>query len=252
MSKVYLFFPIRFASVFVLGATLLPALYAQQPSTNSPPVPAPVSSAAPPKAATPTIQSNEHLSLAEQKSSKGDVAGAFAEAETALKLDPQNGNAYLVRGSFHAQKKEWADAARDYEMARGLTPAIANLVKFDLSELKFMQKDYDGARPGFVDLQSDKDIGDLAAYKVFLCDLLGHHEDVATKELAAFDQVGGNPSYYFANASWDLLHQKTEDARSWFLSAFRIYADNPQKLTNYSASLKNLGYLPLPPKPEDQ
>jgi hypothetical protein len=107
-----------------------------------------------------------------------------------------------------------------------------------------MQKQYDVARPGFVALENDPDMGDFASYKVFLCDLFGGHPDVAKKELDAFDDVMGNPSYYFSNAAWSLVHKNTEEARSWLLSASRIYP--PQKNVYYAQSLRDLGYLPLP------
>jgi hypothetical protein len=119
------------------------------------------------------------------------------------------------------------------------------VIKFDQAELKFMQKKYDDARPGFVGLQSDKDFGDFATYKVFLCDLFGAHQEVAAKELDALNQVGGNPSYYFGNAAWDLVHHKTNEASDWLRSAARIYANAPAKIAQYTTSLRDLGYLPI-------
>jgi len=118
------------------------------------------------------------------------------------------------------------------------------VLKFNLVEVHFMQKQYDQARPGFVALERDPDMGDFALYKVFLCDLFGGHMDVAKKELDVFNDTMGNPSYYFANAAWSLAHNHVEDARSWLLSASRIYP--PRKNMYYSQSLRDLGYLPLP------
>jgi hypothetical protein len=61
--------------------------------------------------------------------------------------------------------------------------------------------------------------------------------------------VGGNPSYYFANAAWDLVHHKPDEARSWLGSASDIYT--PAKNGFYAASLFDTGYLPLkPPAPD--
>ena len=96
-------------------------------------------------------------------------------------------------------------------------------------------------------LESDPDMGDLASYKIFLCDLFGGHEDVAKKELDAFNATGSKPSYYYSNAAWSLFHKNTEDARSWLVSALRIYP--AQKNEFYQSSLKDLGYLPLPAPP---
>jgi hypothetical protein len=93
-------------------------------------------------------------------------------------------------------------------------------------------------------LTNDPDMGDFAQYKVFLCDLFGGHEEQAKKELDVFDAAMGNPSYYFANAAWSLVHKNIEDARGWLVSASRIYP--PQKNAYYAQSLRDLGYLPIP------
>jgi len=175
---------------------------------------------------------------------KRQLEPALNEVNEVIQHNSQNKQAFVLRGAIYAAQKQWDRADYDYEVALVIDPENV-ILKFDLADLKFMQKKYDDARSGFVEIQSDKDIGDFAAYKVFLCDLLGAHEDVAAKELEAFDQVGGNPSYYFANAAWDLVHNKNEDAAGWLKSAGYIYANSPQKFTRYTSSLTSLGYLPL-------
>ncbi len=87
-------------------------------------------------------------------------------------------------------------------------------------------------------------MGDLAAYKVFLCDLLGGHEAVARKELDAFNDIAAKPSYFFSNAAWSLVHRNVEDARSWLNSAANVYPS--AKIAYYATCLRDLGYLPLP------
>jgi len=119
-------------------------------------------------------------------------------------------------------------------------------VRYDLADLKFKQKQFDDARAAFVPLQDNKDpeLSDLIKYKIFICDLFAGHDDVAAKELDAFNQVGSNPSYYFGNAAWDLVHKKTDDAKGWLLSATQIYPVRKHLL--YASILKQMGYLPLP------
>jgi hypothetical protein len=107
-----------------------------------------------------------------------------------------------------------------------------------------MQKAYDDAHSGFISLEKDPEWGDLAAYKVFLCDLFGGHEDLAQSELNAFNKVESNPSYYYSNAAWDLFHKRPESAMSWLNAAARIYPH--KKVFFYSATLIEFGYLPLP------
>jgi hypothetical protein len=221
----------------LFGLVLAPVIHAQEPSTNSSPV-----SSAP--AAPPAESVTQMLNESYQAMAKGELDAALDKVNGVFKLDSQNKNAHLLRASIYAQQKQWENADFDYEVALVLDPQDAT-VKFNRAELKFMQKKYDEARPGFVQVQSDKDLGDFATYKVFLCDLLGAHEDVAAKELDALNQGEENPSCYFGNAAWDLVHNKTDDAANWLRSAARIYADTPQLLVRYVTCLKNLGYLPL-------
>ena len=107
------------------------------------------------------------------------------------------------------------------------------MVKFNIAEVKFVQKYYDQARPAFSEILNDKsDLADLANYKVFLCDLFGGHEDAAKKDLDVFNQVASKPSYFYANVAWSVYHKQVEDARSYLGSAEHIYT--PQKKTAFT------------------
>jgi hypothetical protein len=186
----------------------------------------------------------EPLRDAYQLYGKNDLDGALAKANDVIKDNAQNKDALMLRATIYAKQQKWDQADLDYNMASVIDPGNP-VIKFDQAEIKFMQKKYDDARAGFVEIESDKDLGDFATYKVFLCDLFGSHEEAAAKDLDALNQVGGNPSYYFGNAAWDLVHKKTADASDWLQTASRIYAGAPQKIANYTASLQDLGYLPL-------
>jgi len=188
-----------------------------------------------------TILLGQAHQLVEQK----QFDAGLDKVNAALHAAPQNSEAYALRGGIYAEEKLYYQAGKDFQTALqidGKNPRV----KFSLAELQFMQMNYDDARHGFVGLKQDPDIGDLATYKVFLCDLFGNHGQVAANELDAFNQVGSNASYYFANAAWSLAHHKTEDGRGWLASAANIYAPNKFKL--YTTSLVALGYMPLPPQ----
>jgi tetratricopeptide (TPR) repeat protein len=192
----------------------------------------------------PINQENPLLQDALRLDSQGHFDSALEKVNSAFQDDPKNLTAYSIRGKIYSEMKLWDQARKEYETILQIDHKNS-IAKFNLIELKFMQKAYDDARLGFVALEQDPDWGDLAAYRVFLCDLFGGHEDAAQGELDAFNKVGANPSFYFANAAWYLYHKRPEDARSWLNSAARIYA--PRKVFLYSSSLRELGYLPLPP-----
>ncbi|HEX4139459.1 MAG TPA: tetratricopeptide repeat protein [Candidatus Methylacidiphilales bacterium] len=164
----------------------------------------------------------------------------LAAADALVKKDPANVIGFLQRGNAYGNKRQWDLARQDYEHALQLDPKCTT-ASFNIAELEFMQGHYDAARPSFLAIVTSDDFGDLAKYKVFLCDLFGGHEQVAAKELAVFNQVGSEASYYFANVAWSLYHKKSEDAQTWWQSATQIFA--PDKVNLYAKPLIDLGYI---------
>jgi tetratricopeptide (TPR) repeat protein len=173
---------------------------------------------------------------------KGDWDGALAKISDVIQHEPANSKYYVLRGDLYAKKKMWTESEKDFLTSQKIDPADVT-TKFDLAEIQLMQKKFEDARPGFHALENDPDLGDLATYKVFLCDLFGGQEDTAARQLNLFDKAGGNASYYYANAAWLLFHDRPDDARSWLQSAWRIYPR--RKCYNYESTLDELGYLPL-------
>ena len=220
-----------------LGLVLTPAIHAQELLPSSSP-------ASGGSAASPATFVSDMMRESCQNLAKGDLDAALDKVNGVINLESQNKQALLLRGAIYAKQERWDKADYDYRVALLMDPA-SSIVKFDMAELNFIQKKYDDARSGFKEVKGDKELGDFATYKVLLCDLFGAHEAVASEDLEALNQAGGNPSYYFGNAAWDLVHNKTDDAAAWLKSAAKIYADSPQKFTKYTTCLTNLGYLPL-------
>ena len=174
---------------------------------------------------------------------KKDLDGALNIVDEAVKNNPKSFAALTLRGMIYSQKKQWTSADADFNSALAIDPTNV-VVRFNLGEIRFVQKDYDGARVRFQQLINDPVMGDFASYKVFLCDLFGGHEAKAKQELASWDEETG-PSFYFGTAAWDLVHKDIEGARSYLISAAGIFPASKNQF--YSASLRDLGYLPLPP-----
>jgi len=217
--------------------------------TNSPAAGAPATNSAPagvnpapaqPDAITAILSDAVHLMT------QGQPDAALDKVNLAIRLAPQDPDPYGLRASLYAQKQAWPEAQKDYHKVLEIDPANVP-AKFDLAEIKFKLKLYDQARSDFAALEKDEALGDLASYRVFVCDLAAGHVEAAGRELDAFNQIGGNASYYFANAAWSLYHHKTEEGRGWLTSGVQIYAQ--EKVNSYCTSLKDLGYLPLPPAP---
>jgi hypothetical protein len=219
--------------------TLLPIARAQDLAPTSPtPKDSP--------AGNQTESTADILREAVRDLSQNNADLALQKVSKVIEGDSQNKDAHLLRAGIYGEQQRWEDADHEYQLVLVMEPDNA-VAKFDVADLKFLQKKYDDARGGFAELESNKDLGDIATYKVFLCDLVASHEDVAAADLKALNQAGGTPSYYFGNAAWDIAHNKNEDAAGWLKSAAYIYQNAPQKLSNYVASLRNVGYLPLHP-----
>jgi Tfp pilus assembly protein PilF len=235
---------LRLVFVATLASTFGLSALGQTPAPSAPPA------GTPPTAATdstvPSDPAAPMLKQAYDMVTHNNLDGALTLVNDAVKNNPKSFAALTLRGMIYSQKKDWINAQSDFNSALTLDPNNM-VVKFNLGEICFVQKQYDQARARFLPLESDPAMGDFATYKVFLCDLFGGHEDVAAKELAVFNSVESHPSYYFGNAAWDLYNKKTEDARGWLQSAANIYI--PAKNQFYSQSLRDLGYLPLPPPP---
>ena len=181
---------------------------------------------------------------------QGQYDSALAKATAVIQAEPKNVNAYIVRGHIYSEMKLWDKAGADYQAVLQIDPENFP-ANFNICEVNLMQKDYDHARVGFVALEGNPDWGDLAAYKVFVCDLFAGHEAVAQSELDAFDKAGGHASYYYSKATWEFYHKHPEPAQTWLDEAAWIYPH--KKVYFYSATLVDFGYIkPQPQEGQNQ
>ena len=160
----------------------------------------------------------------------GRLDEALALLSPAIQSNPTDPALYSARSFVYSRQGNTDLERQDLMKAIDLGDK-SSLVKFNLAEIDFTQKNYDAARAGFLALVTDADRGDLASYKVFLCDLWGGHDEDAAKELNVFKIAGSNASYYFSNIAWDLYHHKIDDARTYLDSANRIYSPTKSKST---------------------
>ena len=186
---------------------------------------APSVSPAPATKNVPAPDSNEVNELLNESSTlltQGKQDDALRKVDAALQIDPKNTLAYTLRAAIYAQEKLWDRAEQDYQTAYKIAPSEV-VFKYNMAELQFMQKAYDNARPGFFALQHDKELGDLASYKVYLCDLFSRRNDIADKEREAIKKTGESPAYYYSNVAWYLIHQQKEEADTWLSSALQRF-----------------------------
>jgi hypothetical protein len=172
-----------------------------------------------------------------------ELDARLVDLDAQLDAHPDDIIALGDRGAVYAEKKSWALAEKDFSAALKLKPKLAK-ASFDLAEMEFQQKRYDNARPGFLALEYDPNLGNLAIYKVFLCDLFAGHEALAKKELDDINEAEADAAYYYANVAWFAYHHQADQARKWLTPATYIFSISKSML--YTSSLNDLGYLPLP------
>lgn len=219
MLKVHFSFRAALLAVCLVCAPVSPAeesLSPSTPTTNTPP--------------TPDADAvKELLGESSDLLARGNLDDALRKVDTALQIDPRNILAYTLRASIYAQEKLWDRAEQDYQTAYKISPSEV-VFKYDMAEIHFMQKAYDAARPGFAALQNDKRVGNIATYKVFLCDLFNRNNDAAAKDLAAIKKAGESPAYYYGNVFWFWAHQQKPEANKWLTSALQLYDSHIHQL----------------------
>jgi len=216
-----------------LGATLLLAFF---PACPCPAEDAPATNSTAPTPPTPAETAQDLIGKSTRNLADGNLDDAVSEANMAIQLDPQNPSAYELRGSIYIEKKIWDQAERDYAKADQISPDPA--YKYKLGEIKYVQRSFGDARFHFAQLQKDPRLGDLANYKVFLCDLLDGHESIAAQDLAAIDRGPKNPSFYFCHCVWASYHGSPQEANKYLVTARKLYDRSTYEL--YYLSLVEL------------
>jgi tetratricopeptide (TPR) repeat protein len=186
--------------------------------------------------AAPRYDFQEITQLEQEK--KFDAA--LAKANAAVEADPKSIDPYVVRGHLYSEMGQWEKADADFATILQIDPDNFP-AQFNRCEVKLALKDYDDARQGFFNLEKNPDWGDLAKYKVFVCDLFAGHQIASASELETLKREETHASYFFANATWNFYHNQPREAQSWLDSATRIY---PRKtIYFYAATLVDSGYI---------
>jgi tetratricopeptide (TPR) repeat protein len=242
-------FTISCAAIVVLGlsisgtcrAQMLPPPLSLHTTTNTPLT---VTIPKPPPSPDSTVDSQFGYQEIQLLEHEGKYDEALAKATALVEADPKTIPPYVVRGHIYSEMSQWDKADADYQTILQIDPSNF-AAQFNRCEIQLSKKDYDKARDGFFALEKNPDWGDLASYKVFVCDLFAGHELASRSEFETFNKAGTHASYYFANATWSFYHKQPDEGQSWVNSAERIY---PHKaIYFYSATLVDRGYMkPLP------
>jgi Tfp pilus assembly protein PilF len=176
----------------------------------------------------PPSSALDYLDRASSELESSQLEDAVGDASRCIALDSKNVRALEVRAHAYAKEKLWDRAERDYAAANDIAPSAA--YRFQMAEIRFVEKDYSNARPRFTQLVNEPSLGDLARYKIFLCDLLAGHDLIAARDLADLDSRPTQPSFSYGHATWFLFHNDRTSATQLFSRASHLYGETTQQL----------------------
>jgi tetratricopeptide (TPR) repeat protein len=159
-------------------------------------------------------------------------------------------DAYVLYGSCQVELRAFDKAMAAFQKADELAPNAPG-VRFNISEIYFVSKEWDKADAIYEDLLKDgaakgnllgKQLLRLVEFKSLLCKIkLGKLEEaeVLSKK---YDFLDDSPYYYYANAAMAYSKEETLKAEEWLARARRVYRA-PGLLETWQDTLIEFGYI---------
>ena len=176
----------------------------------------------------------------------GDYAGALHLLEQADALEPDQADAWNLRGVVYLKQKVYDKAEAAFSRSVKIDPTLW-AAQFNLAEVSFQQKNFARARSVFEGLLAQTDRynagnkWELVAYKAFLCALLSGDEADARKKLAKLPATGGTtPAFLYAQAALAFSHKDAAGANRILAGAQTTYTPVLNGL--FSPSLETAGW----------
>jgi Tfp pilus assembly protein PilF len=181
----------------------------------------------------------------------GDYPQAHLLIDKADKLEPDQADAWNLRGAIYLKQKMYDKAGTAFARAAALDPKLW-AAQFNIGEVAFDQKDYRRARTRFESLLDQTDHfkeanrWELAAYKAFLSCLLMGDDANARKKLAKLPAKGATPAYLYAQAALSFSRKDFVTAEKTLATAETTYP--PAENDLFASSLETIGWkTPAPP-----
>jgi Tfp pilus assembly protein PilF len=236
----------KLRALFLLGAMLLAAAATGHAQTSNAPI-LPASNETPTvlpakEAVTPDTALIQHAVRAMQARNFDEAMKLLHDATS---VNAKNQVPYFLRASILASRNDWPSAEKELLVAEAISVNDVDIEMF-LGDVFFMEKKYDEARKRFAGLTHDKNRGDIALFKAYLCDILAGRNALAAKEIPIFDQHQERPSYFYAHAATDLAAQNRAEATGWLHTAAKTFGG--PVIAPYLQPLSICGLMPAVPK----
>jgi tetratricopeptide (TPR) repeat protein len=158
----------------------------------------------------------------------GKIDEAAADAQLAEKLDPTNPESANLLGIVASKKKDYAEAASQFNRALSENPKFYT-AKFNLVDVLLLQGDYEQARSILADLSQIDPKSEVVQFKFALTFVLANETDQASAFIDEMDFPGKTPAYYYARAAVWLKKGLDKDASQYSLNAHKYYTDSQCK-----------------------
>ena len=155
-----------------------------------------------------------------------DFDGAMSYADRADLLVPPTVWTLNVRGAVAIEQLKFEEGKKFCTDALKMEPDFFP-AKFNLCEIPFLQKKYDEARAGWLQLYkhtaSDDPTVELLVYRIFMTYLLENDMAHAKEWKEKLPFPSQTPAYQYANAAWERQNGNTKKWEEWIQSAEFIW-----------------------------
>jgi tetratricopeptide (TPR) repeat protein len=195
-----------------------------------------------PRKSTVSLSADEELALMMEDTANLLATRQLDLAEKNVKqLESTDSNPSAVMnfsGAIKSLRGDLAGAKKDYQRALEGSPGNFNAT-FNLVEVDFVGGDYRTAGEGFQAMLAAGFEKDVVHFRIFLCELLQGHDDLAAIEQQTLPQGGATAAYYYAEAARLYRLGKKSEARELVKTAQMLY---PQQTNFFDATFELLGF----------
>lgn len=145
-----------------------------------------------------------------------------------------------MRGAVLTETGEFQEARKFFDQAIEKDPKYF-APRFNLGEIMFLQKDYEGAAAHFENMLKDFEDNEVLEYKISLSYLMAGNDVKAREWRDKINFPSNTPAYYFAHAAYEFKNDNEDEGNRWISSSVRIFGDSGNLF--FLQSLEDLGWV---------
>lgn len=177
----------------------------------------------------PTLQDAQiYFNDALKEFYKEDYGRSEVALQKAIKIVPNDINAYNLLGAIKTKQKEYKEARSAFYQALDIDPTYFPS-RYNIGELDFLQGNFQAAYDYFKKLQADYSNNELIAFKLVLLNLKLDRKTEAEAEFKKLSYPGDTAAWFYAQAALSVFEGNKKAARKFIASAKTFYPDNQEE-----------------------